>query len=326
MTTLRLDRRAFLGLGAGLLGVALTPSWLRGRESLVRSTVPVMGTIGELGIAGREGAGTRAILAAAGAELRRVESLMTRFTPDSDVGRFNSAAVGTRVPVSPETAQVVRRARDWAVWTDGAFDPTLERLTRIWDPGSTQTPPDAATRREAAADVGGWAALEIHSDGTDAWILRAPGTALDLGGIAKGWGIDRAADLLVALGVESALVNVGGDLVAIGEAPGGRPWTVGVRDPGDPSGTVRTLELRDGAMATSGDYLRAFDFDGVRYSHILDPSTGAPRRGSLRTVTVVSRDAVMADAAATAAFTLGPVAAGARFRALPVVVRIAHSG
>lgn len=308
-----LDRRAFLGLGVGVLGVALAPSWLRGKPRIHRLRVPVMGTVAELAVADSDPTRAGRALRAASVELRRVETLMTRFDAGSDVGRFNAAPVGSRVGVSPETAELVRIARIWAESTGGAFDPTLERLSRIWDPTEVRRPPDVDVLRRARADAGGWTSLEIWSDGTEAWMLRGPGTALDLGAIAKGWGIDRAADRLAGLGVSSALVNVGGDLAALGRAPGGRPWRVGVRDPRDPEGVVRTVELEDGSMATSGDYLRYFRHGGVRYAHILDPGLGSPSRSGLRSVTVVAGRATHADAAATTAFVLGPAAAADRF-------------
>jgi thiamine biosynthesis lipoprotein len=307
-----LDRRAFLGLGAGFVGLALAPGWLRGAARIHRSRIPVMGTVAELAVAEADEARAGAALRAAAIELRRVESLMTRFDPRSDVGRFNAAPVGTRVPVAPETAEVVRIARLWADATGGAFDPTLERLARIWDPGEVARPPTPEAIRLARADSGGWTSLETWSDGTQAWMLRGPGTALDLGAIAKGWGIDRAADRLAGMGVSSALINVGGDLAALGRAPDGRPWRVGVRDPRDPDGIVRTVDLADGSMATSGDYLRYFSHAGVRYAHILDPGLASPTRSGVHSVTVVAGRATHADAAATAAFVLGPAGAADR--------------
>ena len=319
------DRRTFLGLGAGLLGVALAPRWLQGRPTVHRATTVVMGTVAEIAVVDGHDARAGAALRAAASELRRVEALMSRFDPASDVGRFNDARVGTRVPVSPETVSVVREAVEWARITDGAFDPTLASLTRAWDPAVVSRPPSRVGLDAARRDARGWSHLEWGTDGTRGWLVRGPGTALDLGGIAKGWGIDRAADVLAALGVEAALVNVGGDLVALGTGPDGRPWRVGVRDPRDPSGVLRTFDLSDAAMATSGDYLRWFEFEGVRYAHILDPSTSAPARTGARSITVTASRAVHADAAATSAYILGAATGAARLARHRSAPRIVHS-
>lgn len=320
------DRRTFLALGAGVLGVAAAPAWLRPRERLVRLTVPVMGTLAELAVPARHEGVARQALQAAAAELRRVESLMTRFSPASDVGRFNAAPAGASIPVSPETAEVVRAALGWARRSDGAFDPTLERLTALWDPASATVPPRGEALAAAQGDAGGWRTLETGSGTDTPTLLRTPGTALDLGGIAKGYGVDQATRVLREHGVHRGLVNVGGDLMALGDGPGARPWRIGIRDPRDPEGTVRTLELVDEAVATSGDYLRFFEHDGERYHHILDPRTGAPTRSRTRTVTVVAPDVMTADASATVAFTLEEEGARRVLASHPDGPRIMHRG
>ncbi|HSG49659.1 MAG TPA: FAD:protein FMN transferase [Longimicrobiales bacterium] len=324
----RLDRRSFLGLGVGALGVAAAPGWLRPEERLVRLTVPVMGTVAEMAVPARHEGMARQALQAAAAELRRVERLMTRFTATSDVGRFNAAAPGARVPVSPETAEVVREALAWARRSGGAFDPTLERLTAAWDPMTHHTPPSEELLRSAAADARGWASLELASapGASEAWLVRSPGASLDLGGIAKGYGVDQAVRVLREHGIHRGLVNVGGDLMAMGDGPGGRPWRVGIRDPRSPEGLLDTVEVVEGAVATSGDYLRYFDHGGRRYHHILDPRTGAPAQSGMRTVTVLAADVTTADASATLAFTSGLEETGRILLSSSRRARIIHSG
>lgn len=317
-----LDRRAFLALGTGVLGVAVAPAWLRSRERLVHRTVPVMGTVAELAIPARSERAARQALNAAAAELRRIEGLMSRYRSDSDVGRFNGAAVGSRVAVTPETGEVVEAALGWARRSDGAFDPTLERLTVLWDPVRVALPPDPQVAREAR--VGGWRSLEVESRAEAARLFRVPGSALDLGGIAKGYGVDRAAAVLRDHGVFRGLVNVGGDLMALGEGPGGRPWRVGVRDPDRPTRVRSTLEVVDRAVATSGDYLRYFEHEGRRYHHVLDGGTRAPTRTGARSVTVSASSVMSADAAATWAFARGPRGLGESLRGAPDDVRFEH--
>jgi thiamine biosynthesis lipoprotein len=128
--------------------------------------------------------------------------------------------------------------------------------------------------------------------------------AIDLGGIAKGYGVDRAADALRHQGIARGIVNVGGDLYAIGRSEDGDPWRVGIRSPTDPDGLMGTLEVADAAVATSGDYERFFEYRGRRFHHLLDPETAAPRVSAAHSVTVRAASCIDADAAATAVFGL----------------------
>jgi thiamine biosynthesis lipoprotein len=150
-----------------------------------------------------------------------------------------------------------------------------------------------------------------------------PDVALDLGGIAKGYGVDRAVDALRARGVTQAVVNVGGDLYALGVAAGGGPWRVGIRSPEDPRRLAGELEVSDAAVATSGDYLQYFSYRGQRYHHLLDPHTAAPRRTPVRSVTVVAGTCLVADAAATAVFGSSRARAETVLRSRDATARVA---
>ncbi|MBT8404822.1 MAG: FAD:protein FMN transferase [Gemmatimonadetes bacterium] len=324
MNTPSLDRRGFLALGVGALAVAAAPPLLRPRERWVRRTVPSMGTLATFAIATRFEPAAHHALDAAVAELRRVESLMTRFRADSDIGRVNRSRPGAAVTVSPETAEVVRDALMWARDTEGRFDPGLARLSELWDPHPGARPP-AAFDVEALTETPPWRALELGGDPGAPWLRRhTTAAALDLGGIAKGYGVDRAAAALEATGVRSALVNVGGDLMALGTGPGGRPWRIGVRDPERPDEVLTVLDVEDRAVATSGDYLRGFDHEGRRYHHLLDPATGRPHRPRFRSITIEAPTVRSADAAATAAFALGDD--GPQFLPQRAGLRIVHRG
>jgi thiamine biosynthesis lipoprotein len=327
-----MDRRGFLALGAGALAVAAAPPLLRPGERLVRLTVPVMGTIGELAVPARHEGAARQAMGAAAAELRRIESLMTRFSPDSDVGRFNAAREGALVPVSPETAEVVRAALGWARESDGVFDPCLGGLSELWDPGWTTTEfprgeLPAPERVAALADRRLWQAVEPGGTPSAPVLRKLDADArLDLGGIAKGYGVDRAAAVLAGSGVFRGLVNVGGDLMALGDGPGGRPWKVGVRDPRAPEHLTTTLEVVETAVATSGDYLRGFVARGERWHHLLNPETGRPRRGAFRTVTLTAPTVAEADAGATTAFGLHPDDLTTKLVSLSPRLRVRHTG
>lgn len=295
------DRREFLALGIGALAVSALPIALRGRSALVRRRIPVMGTVAEVVVRSRNDVWAHRAIDAAFAELRRVEASMTRFRPDSDVGLLNSAS-GSWVPISEDTASVLSAAIEWASASGGRFDPCLGRASDFWDVAHRSRPPaDGDAARFAHREF--WSALDVDRGAT---VPRARLTeadaAVDLGGIAKGFGVDVAADALRRHGVFHGLVNVGGDLVALGHDRSGEPWRIGVRSPDTPDGIVDVLSLTDGALATSGDYLHFFEHGGRRYHHLLDPATGEPRRTAVRSLTIRADRCLDADAAATAVF------------------------
>lgn len=293
-----LDRRQALALGVGAFVVASVPLAMRGRRRLVRRRVPLMGTIGDVAVVHDDRRAAHAAITAAFDALHRTEALMSHFKRDSDVGLANRRASKQPVPVSGETAHVVAEALRWAEATDGRFDPCLGRAVGLWDVKNAKTPP-AGERVRALAGRGLWQALELDDNAVR---LRDADAAIDLGGIAKGHGVDAAVAALRAHGIEDALVNVGGDLYAMGRSEDGDAWSVGVVDPRSPGQIGRTLEATDVAVATSGDYQQFFEYRGKRYHHLLDPWTAAPSTAVAHSVTVTAATCLAADAAATAAF------------------------
>ncbi len=314
-------RRDFLTLGVGALAVASLPRALRRKENLVRRQIPVMGTIAEVAIRHRDGAWAQRAIDEAFAELRRIDRTMTRFTADSDVGRINRAAVGSAVRVSDDTATVLASALAWAEVSDGRFDPCLGRAVELWDVGGRAAPPrsDRVVRLE-----GGQLYKALELDGARARLHRAE-AAVDLGGIAKGFGVDAAARALQDLGVFHALINVGGDLVALGVGENEEPWRIGVRSPDEPDSMIEVLAVSDRAVATSGDYLQYFQHGGRRYHHLLDPVSAEPRRTAMRSLTVEAATCFEADAAATALFGAPEAVAQVVLERGASGARVAHS-
>jgi thiamine biosynthesis lipoprotein len=302
-------RREFLTLGTGVF-VALAMPWsMRRSVPLVRRAMPLMGTIAEVQVAHRDAAVAARAIDAAFAELHRIERLMTRFRADSDIGRANLGAGTAGVAVSPETARVVRAALDWAAASEGRFDPALGAASELWNVLDRREPPPV----DRVARLAGrhlWRQVDL-ADHRGAPQVRYGDESLhlDLGAIAKGYGIDRATAALRSSGIASGLVTVGGDLYALGSAPSGDPWQVGIRDPHRPDALAGQLTVRDRAVATSGDYERYFEWRGTRYHHLLDAETAAPRRTTLHSMTVLASSAMHADAAATATFGLDRAAA-----------------
>lgn len=304
-----LSRREFVAAGLGAFAVAaFAPAVLDGRRRrVVRRSIPVMGTVAEIAVV-TEGdrSGPEAAIDAAFEELRRVDRTMTRYSDRSDVGRANLYASRRPVTVEPSTAHVLRRALEWAEASNGVFDPCLAGAVALWDVKHRSEPPPRDRVRQWA-DRGLYRDLELESSGGRPRVRFAdPDVGLDLGGIAKGYGVDRAAEALRARGVRDALVNAGGDLYALGSSPDGDAWKIGVRSPADPTRIVSTVRLEDRGVATSGDYEQYFAHDGRRYHHLLDPRTGTPRRSGMHSTTVSAETCLAADAAATAAFGAEP--------------------
>ena len=192
----------------------------------------------------------------------------------------------------------------------GAFDPTLGEVIKLWGLNSEKPGiPDPDDIKAALGRVG-YQRLDPPSASTSVSQNQYP-VWLDLGGVAKGFAVDEAVKILSSSGatggvVTGGIVNAGGDLRTFGAKPGNKPWKIGVQDPDDPQELAGVLSIREGAVATSGDYQRYFEEAGVRYHHILDPATGYPARSGLRGTTVIAPDCALADALATAAFVLGP--------------------
>lgn len=238
------------------------------------------------------------------AEVERIEAMMSEFDPDSAVSRLNASAGGEPVAVPPELLGLVTRSLEHGARSQGAFDITWRALAPLWQLEEPDfAPPSAESVAEALARVD-YRQVIVRQDRIG--LLRA-GMAIGLGGVAKGYAIDRAAAILEAAGIDRYLVDGGGDL-RVGGDRGDGPWRVGIRHPrGGHGQALAVLEPAGGAVVTSGDYERFREVDGVRYHHILDPRTGFPATASMA-VTVVAPTAEAADALATAAFVLGPLA------------------
>ncbi len=261
-----------------------------------------MGTVVEMKVVSRSESAAERSLDAAFAELRRVEALATPHDSTSALSRVNARADSV-FAVGAELDAMLAASLHVSGRTGGAFDPTIGALVRVWGFPEHPALPDSASIAAALRTVD-WRALH-RADAPRTWVDAGARSTLDLGGIAKGWAVDRAADVLSRTGA-ACLVNAGGDLACRGAKPGGEPWIVGVQHPRDPSALYCRIRVPEGAaVATSGDYERFFEAGGVRYHHLLDPATGRPARGAV-SVTVVAPDCATADAWATAAFVLGP--------------------
>jgi FAD:protein FMN transferase len=293
--------------GGGWIGyVALADTEPTPLEPVTRSAM-LMGTAWTITVVPGEGQGAEVIeraVADAFAEVARIEAIMSEWRDDSPITAVNRSAGGPDVAVPRELRAIVERSVAWGERSGGAFDVTWRGMGDVWNVYADDfhlPSPEAITEAMARVDY----RRVVFPEAPDRLGLADPGMALGLGGIAKGYAVDRAAAVLEQAGFHNFYVDGGGDVRVRGER-NGRPWRVGVRNPrGARDDLIAVLTLRDGAVVTSGDYERFRIVDGVQLHHIIDPRTGWPAQG-LISVTVVGPSAEAADALATAAFVLGP--------------------
>jgi thiamine biosynthesis lipoprotein len=243
------------------------------------------------------------------AEVARIEAKYSRYRDDSVTTAINRAAGGAPVAIDAETAALLDYADRCHQLSGGAFDVTSGVLRRAWD--FKRVPPRLPSPDElaAAVELVGWARVERGRTGAG-WVrLPRAGMEIDFGGIGKEYAADRAATVLAERGIAAALVDLGGDVRALGAQEGGAPWRVGIRHPRGtrPDEAIAAIDVVDAAVTTSGDYERFIDVDGRRYCHILDPRTGWPV-SYWQSVSVVAPLAIVAGSCATVAMLLGAAA------------------
>jgi FAD:protein FMN transferase len=268
-------------------------------EWLLRET-PIMGTRCAVELWSTDRARGEAAIEAVFAEFRRIDALMSTYKPESELSRVNAQAAQAPVKVSRELYDLLSVSAGYSKLTRGAFDITYASVGYLYDYREHVRPDDAAI---AAALPGiDYRHVQLLPDGPAVRFAR-PGVRIDLGGIAKGYAVDRGIAVLRAAGIDRAMVNAGGDTRIIGDRFG-RPWVAGIRHPDDEKQVVLRMPLTDTAMSTSGDYERFFDEGGVRHHHILDPKTGKSAR-KVRSVTVIGPTATRTDALTKSIFIMG---------------------
>lgn len=254
-------------------------------------------------------------------QLDLVVAQMSTWEPTSNLSRFNAANAGAWHTLPEEFFSVLSYALQVARESDGAYDPTAGALVNLWGFGPTQPYSDAAFATPAADALQaararcGWQSIEL--DATSRRARQPGGVYLDLSAIAKGFGVDQVARYLLLQGIDSFLVEVGGELRGEGVKPDGQPWWVALEQPlpdtlvsvaASSSAEMETVAALYGwSIATSGDYRRYFEADDKRYSHTIDPRSGEPIQHGLASVTVLHRDCMAADAWSTALGVMGAV-------------------
>jgi thiamine biosynthesis lipoprotein len=249
----------------------------------------------------------QALAAAASAELDRIDGLLSNYRSDSTLERFNAARSVEPQALPPELVTLLRLAFDVHRASDRCFDPTVRPLVRLWGfDGDEPRVPDPAAITAALADVG-LDKLEIV-DGQTVRKTR-PAVEVDMASIGQGYTVGRLAQVVESFGIDSYVVEIGGELLARGRKPGGQPWRIGIENPTAGGGVAEPLVMpgdRPVAVITSGTYRHYFEDDGRAYGHILDPRTGRPVQHDLVETTVLGPDPARAAAWATALLCLGP--------------------
>ncbi len=247
-------------------------------------------------------------------EMRHIDDSMSTYKDTSEVSKVNAHAASGAMPISTELFDLLTTALEYSRITEGAFDITYASVGYMYDFRQHQRPTEEQI--EAALPAINYKHVILDAAAHTVRFSQ-PGVRIDLGGIAKGYAVDRGIDVLRKLGYTHALVNAGGDSRVIGDRFG-RPWIVGIRHPDNPDQIITRIPLIDSAFSTSGDYERYFDEGGVRYHHIIDPRTGHSA-SKVRSATVLAPTATRTDGLSKTAFVLGPEEAMKIYDRLPDV-------
>src|SRR5213594_355989 len=306
-------------IAASLIFAACSRSPASGGAHLVERTRPSMGTELQLTAWTDDEPGVVAAFEAIFREFDRLEELLSNWQEDSDIQRLNSAAGKHPVRVGTELRDVLETARQISDWTHGKFDVTFGVMSDLWkfdyqnQDGTIPDPREVVRRRSLI----NYRDLELDERNGTAF-LRRQGMVVNVGGIGKGYAVDRARAILHDRGFRDFLIQFGGDMYA-GGREGDHAWKLGIQDPRGPANRIfATVDVSDSTFSTSGDYARSFIKDGRRYHHILDPATGEPTQGC-RSVTIMTGSATVADGLSTGVFVLGAEQGMALIEQLPDV-------
>ncbi len=287
----------------GLLMIGLAAGWLLvscDQARVYSFTRFSMDTVVEYRVVARDGVVAQQAVAAAHREIQRIDSLFWEENPSSPVFQWNHSPRGVELPA--EVAALFQRSLQYSQLSHGAFDVTIKPVLELYGFDQPTPIPPSRSAIQGRLQAVGW--FRIISGKADRIEKDNAAVQVALGGVAKGYAVDRAIHVLRQYGIQQALVNAGGDLYCLGRKQG-QPWVVGIQHPRRPTEVIAVLHVQDRAVATSGDYQRFYIYQGRRYHHILDPRTGHPVRKS-QSATVIAPTAEQADAFATALFVMGP--------------------
>lgn len=291
-----------------ILSVFLLSACARSRAANAETsrTDYVLGTVCAIRILeGPKGDTAKAVLDSAFARLREIEDEMSVNRDDTELAAVNAAAGASAVHVGDDVLYVLGKALEYARLTDGAFDPSIGPLVKLWGIGTEAARVPAPHEIQKALDLVDWKKVEIDATAKTVRLMNR-GMRLDLGAIAKGYAADETKRILSAAGVKAAIIDFGGNVYALGSKRDGSKWRIGVQDPASSRGEyLGIVEGGEMTVVTSGIYERFFEKGGKRYHHILDTRSGYPVDNGLVSVTIVARSSIDADGLSTSLFALG---------------------
>ncbi|AWH73205.1 thiamine biosynthesis protein ApbE [Dokdonia sp. Dokd-P16] len=292
-------------------------SMLCSAQQPYKRTLKLMGSRFDITVVANDEAQGNASIAVAIAEITRIEKLISSWDPNSETSSINRNAGIKPVRVDTELFNLIERAIKISKLTDGAFDISYASMDRIWKfDGSMDVMPSEVEIMTSVAKVG---FNNIVLDKNESTVfLKLEGMKIGFGGIGKGYAADKAKALLIAQGVPSGIINASGDMNTWGKQPNGSEWKVAITNPMNKNKVFALLPITDGAVVTSGNYEKFVNFNGKRYTHIIDPRSGYPSSGII-SVTVFAPTAELADALATSVFVMGKEAGLDRINQLPKI-------
>lgn len=238
-------------------------------------------------------------------ELKRLEGLMSFYLTSSEVGKLNLEAGENEVILSKETFEVIKTAKEYSKLCKGTFDITVAAIVKLWGIFSKNQRIPLKNEIQDILYLTNYKDIILNEEKSSAKLLKV-GQKIDLGAIAKGYAADRIIDIYRKNAVKSGFINIGGNVLTLGSKPDGSPWSIGIQNPFESRGkNIGAIRISDGTVVTSGDYVRYFEKDKIRYHHILDPKTGYPANSGIISATIIGKNSMQADALSTGIFILG---------------------
>ncbi|PTM03848.1 MAG: thiamine biosynthesis protein ApbE [Bacteroidetes bacterium] len=295
----------------------LLASFWASAQAEYQRTLKLMGSRFDITVVAKDSLAGEAYIDLAVAKIEEIERLISSWDPHSQTSTINRMAGINPVKVHPELFHLIERAIGISKLTDGAFDISYASLDKIWKfDGSMTTMPSAESIKASVAKVG-YKNIILNKSDTSVF-LKTPGMKIGFGAIGKGYAADKAKELLMAQGLSAGIINAAGDMNTWGKQANGEEWKVAITNPLNKNKVFAILPIRNSAVVTSGNYEKYVNFDGVRYTHIIDPRSGYPSSG-ISSVTVFAPKAELADALATSVFVMGTEVGLDRINQLPQI-------
>ncbi len=273
-------------------------------KELVTNSTYMLGTFLQVSIWTEEQAKGEEIIANCFRRIQEIEKKMSVNIESSEVSEINRNAGIKEIEVSSDTAFVLRKAKEYASLTKGEYNPAIGTLVKLWGIGTDRERVPEKNEIDEVIQYVNYKDIEIQ-EGNKVKLARE-GMYIDLGGIAKGYAADEVLMILKESGIQHAIINLGGNIYALGKKSDGSDWKVGIQDPYEPTGThMGVVEITDKTVVSSGNYERYFMKGDIRYHHIIDPKTGYPADNGIISATIISNSSIDADALSTGTYVLG---------------------